>query len=150
MPPATDAELAQATATARGPFERHRRLGLLEPVLGELVELLCTLDRALALQEAGMRTCIFRAFEAGASDRNLAVLAQPPWAAASNMAAPLAAYATLPPILPRLLPCAESLPPHPPPPPPEAPGPLASRWERPNRETAVYRGCTIRPHTTQR
>lgn len=130
MPPPTDAELAQATATARGPFERHRRLGLLEPVLGELVELLCTLDRALALQEAGMRTCVFKAFEAGASDRNLAVLAQPPWAAASgtasgsSMAAPLAAYAALPP-----------------------PSHTASRrepgWERPNPD-----GCTGH-HTAQ-
>ena len=138
MPPATDAELAQATATARGPFERHRRLGLLEPVLGELVELLCTLDRALALQEAGMRTCIFRAFEAGASDRNLAVLAQPPWAAASNMAAPLAAYATLPPILPRLLPCAESLPPPPPPRLPKPQGP----WLRGGSGRIARRLCT--------
>lgn len=77
LPPATDAELTAAVDAARIPFERSRRLSLLEPVLGELIELLCTLDRALALHEAGLRTRVFRAFEAGASDRNLAILAQP-------------------------------------------------------------------------
>ena len=76
LPPPTEVELSEAAAAALGPFKRSRRLSLLEPVLGELIELLCTLDRALALAEVGMHTCVFRAFDAGASDRNLALLAQ--------------------------------------------------------------------------
>ena len=73
---ATEDELARAVAAARGPFERARRMSLLEPVLGELIELLCTLDRALALCDAGLSVSVFAAFEEGASDRNLAILAE--------------------------------------------------------------------------
>ena len=77
MAPAAEEELAEARARAHVPFERLRRLSLLEPMLGELIELLGTLDRALALHDAGMATCVFKAFEQGASDRNLALLAEP-------------------------------------------------------------------------
>ena len=85
MEPATDAELAASVEAAHAPFERSRRLSLLEPVLGELIELLCTLDRALALEEAGMRVSVFKAFGAGASDRNLAILAEPATVAHSEV-----------------------------------------------------------------
>ena len=77
MQPATEAELADSTEAAHEPFERSRRLSLLEPLLGELMEVLCTLDRAMALEEAGMAACVFRAFETGVSDRDLAILAEP-------------------------------------------------------------------------
>jgi hypothetical protein len=46
-------------------------------VLGEMVELAALADRALALQEAGHTTSVFRAFAAGASDRNLCIASEP-------------------------------------------------------------------------
>ena len=73
----SDAEIATAETVGGAKFERSRRLSLLEPMLGELIEICCTLDRTLALHEAGMRTRVFRSFVAGASDRNLAILAEP-------------------------------------------------------------------------
>ena len=73
----SDAEIATAETVGGAKFERSRRLSLLEPMLGELIEICCTLDRTLALHEAGMRTRVFRSFAAGASDRNLAILAEP-------------------------------------------------------------------------
>lgn len=54
-----------------------RRASLIEPLLGELIEIVCTLDRALLLHEAGLATRVFRSFVAHASDRNLAIFAQP-------------------------------------------------------------------------
>ena len=67
-------ELAVCASRARAPFERSRRLSLLEPLLGEAVEIACTIDRALALRDAAMHVSVFRALPA-ASDRNLAILA---------------------------------------------------------------------------
>ena len=47
-------------------------------MLGELVELTTTLDRAIALQEGGTaRVSVFRAFDASASDRNLCIASEP-------------------------------------------------------------------------
>lgn len=76
-PPPSDMELQQAIDLAHPKFERSRRLSVLEPMLGEFIEIICTLDRALALHEAGLRTRVFQSFAAGASDRNLAILAEP-------------------------------------------------------------------------
>ena len=77
LPPPTETELRDAQREAHAPFERVRRLSLLEPTLGELIELVCTLDRALRLAEAGGRASVFRAFDARASDRNLCVACEP-------------------------------------------------------------------------
>ena len=76
MEPPSEMELAEASRRAFDSFERDRKLSLLEPVFGELIELLCTLDRALALQEAGLHASVFRGFSAGASSRNLCILAE--------------------------------------------------------------------------
>ena len=45
-------------------------------MLGELVESLVVLDRAVALEEGGLSVSVFRAFATACSDRNLAVTAQ--------------------------------------------------------------------------
>eukprot|EP00966_Prymnesium_polylepis_P214739 4972778-Prymnesium_polylepis.1 len=53
-------------------------ISLLEPLLGEHIEMLALLDRALCLAEVPhVDVCVFRAFRASASDRNLAIIAQP-------------------------------------------------------------------------
>ena len=50
----------------------------MEILLGELIEMLGVLDRAISLaEEPRMTACVFRAFCAEASDRNLAIVAQP-------------------------------------------------------------------------
>ena len=77
QPEPSEDELRAASAAAAAPFERVRRLSLLEPTLGELIELTALLDRALALQEHGMRTSVFSVFSAHASDRNLCVVCEP-------------------------------------------------------------------------
>jgi SAM-dependent methyltransferase len=78
LAPPSDDELRLAADAADAPFDRMRRLSLLEPTLGELIELLATLDRALALEEAGgTRVAVFRAFAASASDRNLCIVCTP-------------------------------------------------------------------------
>ena len=76
LPEPTEEELREAVAAASAPFEAIRRLSLLEPTLGELVELAALLDRALALEEVGMGTSVFRAFDQAASDRNLCIASE--------------------------------------------------------------------------
>ena len=77
LPPPTERDLSEAVARAHGPFELTRRLSLLEPTLGELIELIGVLDRALCLADCGFDVRVFRAFAASASDRNLCIVAQP-------------------------------------------------------------------------
>ena len=75
MPPATEEELMRAAERSTAPFARDRRLSLLEPVLGELVELSAFLDRAMALEEGGLSTQVSTAFGRDCSDRNLCITA---------------------------------------------------------------------------
>uniref|UniRef100_A0A7S0Q7F2 Methyltransferase domain-containing protein n=1 Tax=Coccolithus braarudii TaxID=221442 RepID=A0A7S0Q7F2_9EUKA len=77
LPPPTVQELQVAASKSRPDFEARRRISLLEVVLGELLELVVIVDRALCLAEAGHSVRLFRAFEATASDRNLAIMAEP-------------------------------------------------------------------------
>jgi hypothetical protein len=74
----TEEEIEEASGRASGQFEQIRRLSLLEGLFGELLELLSVLDRAIALDDAGLAVCVFKAFEAKDSDRNLAILADRP------------------------------------------------------------------------
>ena len=80
MEPPTEEEIEEATTRAAGQFEQMRRLSLLEGLFGELLELLLTLDRAIALDNAGLSVCVFKAFATKDSDRNLAILADRPHA----------------------------------------------------------------------
>lgn len=60
-------------------------------MLGELVELLGLLDRALALNDrADVDVRVLRAFSAAASDRNLAIIAQSGGRDARRTATPMA------------------------------------------------------------
>ena len=72
-----ETELREVLDGATPQFEQLRRLSLLEGVQGEQLELIVLLDRASCLLEAGLSVQIFCAFAAIASDRNLAILAEP-------------------------------------------------------------------------
>uniref|UniRef100_A0A6S9QW88 Uncharacterized protein n=1 Tax=Chrysotila carterae TaxID=13221 RepID=A0A6S9QW88_CHRCT len=77
LTPPTDEEIAAAIYAAGPKFETLRRLSLLEVVYGDYLELLVLLDRALLLAESGLLVSTCRAFPSAASDRNLAIIAQP-------------------------------------------------------------------------
>jgi len=88
LAPPTQTELEAVELGARHDFEQLRRLSLLEVVQGELLEILVLLDRALRLTESTLSVQVFCAFVASASDRNLAILAEPRRERGSGLAVP--------------------------------------------------------------
>jgi len=75
LPPTTDAELGAAERAADAQLPVFRRLELMSPLVGDLVELAVSFDRASLLEEAGLRSAVGRLFPRSASPRNLAVYA---------------------------------------------------------------------------
>ncbi|CAE8621941.1 unnamed protein product [Polarella glacialis] len=75
LPPPTASELAAAEQAAAVQLPVFRRLELLTPLVGDVVELAVSLDRAAALEESGYDSALGRLFQSSASPRNLAIYA---------------------------------------------------------------------------
>mgnify|MGYP001410727285 CR=1 FL=1 len=76
LPPASPAELRAAATGAAAALERTRRLALPRAALGRPLELAVALDRARALEEAGLATTVEVAFGLAHGPRNLLVRAR--------------------------------------------------------------------------
>lgn len=75
LPGASDAELAHHAARAAADYGRIRRLSLPRSMLGRLVEVLVSLDRAAHLERQGLAVRLAQLFEPEVSPRNIALFA---------------------------------------------------------------------------
>jgi len=75
LDPATDGELARAAAGARDRFARMRRWSLPRSMLGRLIEVTVSLDRAALLEEGGLAASVMTLVDPSVTARNIIVLA---------------------------------------------------------------------------
>ncbi|MFO0757896.1 MAG: methyltransferase [Byssovorax sp.] len=75
LAPATEDELAGCAREAAADFARVRRLSLPRALLARPTELALVLDRAAALEDAGLFAAVIELFAIGTTPRNLAIFA---------------------------------------------------------------------------